>query len=46
VVEIAHSVICLYCSTRFDRDKEAHAKVTKNRYAHATCALREAERTG
>lgn len=46
MVRIAHSVICYYCSTRFDRDKTACAKVTKNRYAHADCALREAQKIG
>ena len=45
VLEIAHSVICLYCSERFDRDKVAYAKVRKSRYAHADCALREAAKT-
>lgn len=46
VSKIAHSVICYYCSEKFDRDKVAYAKVTKNRYAHADCALREAAKTG
>jgi hypothetical protein len=38
VNDIAHSVICYYCSNRFDRDKEDHVKVGQRRYAHASCA--------
>lgn len=36
---MAHNVICLHCKKSFDRDKEPYAKVSKNRYAHAKCAL-------
>lgn len=41
---MAHSVICSICSTKFDRDKEAYAKTSKKRYAHASCYLRERQK--
>ena len=43
--KIAHPVICLYCSNKFDRDKEDHVQVGR-RYAHASCAQRKAENSG
>lgn len=39
---MAHPVLCFYCNTRFDRDKEEYAQVGPRRYAHAACMLREA----
>ena len=41
---MAHIVICPYCKTKFDRDKEQYAVVGSRRYAHAACMLREAEK--
>ena len=41
---MAHFVTCVYCGTRFDRDKEEYAAVSARRYAHAACMLREAEK--
>jgi hypothetical protein len=41
---VAHIVICPYCKTKFDRDKEEYALVGARRYAHAACMLREAEK--
>lgn len=39
-----HVVLCPYCKTKFDRDKEEYAIVGTRRYAHAACMLREAEK--
>ena len=39
-----HVVLCPYCRTKFDRDKEEYAIVGTRRYAHAACMLREAEK--
>ena len=39
-----HIVLCPYCKTKFDRDKEEYAIVGTRRYAHAACMLREAEK--
>ena len=39
-----HVVLCPYCRTKFDRDKEEYAIVGNRRYAHAACMLREAEK--
>ena len=44
-MKIAHRVKCKYCDIVFDRDKEEYAVVGGRRYAHAACALREAEKT-
>ncbi len=41
---MAHVVLCPYCKTKFDRDKEEYAIVGARRYAHAACMLREAEK--
>ena len=41
---MSHIVICPYCKTKFDRDKEEYAVVSARRYAHAACRLREAEK--
>ena len=41
---MSHIVICPYCKTKFDRDKEEYAVVSARRYAHAACMLREAEK--
>ena len=41
---MAHMVICPYCKTKFDRDKEEYALIGARRYAHAACMLREAEK--
>lgn len=41
---MSHIVICPYCKTKFDRDKEEYALVSARRYAHAACMLREAEK--
>ena len=41
---MAHIVTCIYCGTRFDRDKEEYAAISARRYAHAACMLREAEK--
>ena len=41
---MAHFVICKYCNTRFDRDKEEYVVVGNRRYGHASCMLREAEK--
>jgi hypothetical protein len=41
---MAHVVLCPYCKTKFDRDKEEYAIVGTRRYAHAACMLREAEK--
>lgn len=38
-VDIAHLVTCLYCSKKFDRDKEPFAQVSARRYAHLSCSL-------
>ena len=38
---MAHSVICVYCQQRFDRDKEAFVQPSSRRYGHASCYLRE-----
>ena len=46
VIRIAHSVICYYCSNRFDRDKENHVRVGQRRYAHAACAEKAAKLQG
>ena len=42
VIRIAHSVICYYCSNKFDRDKVDHVRVGQRRYAHASCAEKAA----
>ena len=39
-----HVVLCPYCRTKFDRDKEEYAIIGTRRYAHAACMLREAEK--
>ena len=39
-----HVVLCPYCRTKFDRDKEEYAIVGTRRFAHAACMLREAEK--
>lgn len=36
-----HLVICQYCKTQFDRDKEPYVMPSSRRYGHATCYLRE-----
>ena len=41
---MSHFVLCPYCRTKFDRDKEEYAIVGTRRYAHAACMLREAEK--
>ena len=41
---MAHIVLCPYCKTKFDRDKEQYCMVGARRYAHASCMLREAEK--
>lgn len=41
---MAHGVICVYCKNRFDRDKEQYVITGSRRYAHAACALREAQK--
>jgi hypothetical protein len=41
---MSHSVLCPYCQTRFDRDKEEYAIIGTRRYAHAACMLREAQK--
>lgn len=41
---MSHIVICPYCKTKFDRDKEEYAVVSARRYAHVACMLREAEK--
>ena len=41
---MSHVVICPYCRTKFDRDKEEYAIVGARRYAHAACMLREAQK--
>ena len=41
---MAHVVLCPYCKTKFNRDKEEYAIVGTRRYAHAACMLREAEK--
>ena len=38
---MAHQVKCYYCSTNFDRDKEAFVQPSSRRYGHASCYLRE-----
>lgn len=40
-----HQVLCSICRERFDRDKQEFVQTGSRRYAHADCALREAERT-
>ena len=42
VIDIAHIVKCSICDTKFDRDKIAFVMSGARRYAHASCALREA----
>ena len=42
VIDIAHIVKCSICNTKFDRDKIAFVMSGTRRYAHASCALREA----
>lgn len=34
---MAHMVTCIYCKTRFDRDKEPFAQISARRYAHVNC---------
>lgn len=34
---MAHMVTCVYCNTRFDRDKEPFVQVAARRYAHSQC---------
>ena len=41
---MAHVVLCPYCKSKFDRDKEQYCLVGARRYAHAACMLREAEK--
>ena len=41
---MSHIVSCVYCHTRFDRDKEEYSPIGARRYAHAACMLREAEK--
>lgn len=41
---MAHQVICPICKQKFDRDKVEYVIYSSRRYAHATCALREAEK--
>lgn len=41
---MSHVVLCPYCKTKFDRDKEEYALIGTRRYAHAACMLREAEK--
>ncbi len=33
-----HSVICVYCGEKFDRDKEPAVQINNRRYAHKKCA--------
>lgn len=35
---MAHYVTCVYCQTRFDRDKEPTTQISARRYAHKHCA--------
>ena len=42
MINIAHIVKCSICDTKFDRDKIAFVMSGARRYAHASCALREA----
>lgn len=32
-----HNVTCIYCKTKFDRDKEPFVEVSSRRYAHEHC---------
>jgi hypothetical protein len=41
---MAHNVTCPICTRKFDRDKEEYVQMSARRYAHAKCALREAEK--
>lgn len=40
---MAHIVTCQYCKAKFDRDKVEYVVVGTRRYAHATCAIKDAE---
>lgn len=42
MIEIAHNVKCSICNSQFDRDKIAFVQTGARRYAHASCALRQA----
>ena len=42
MINIAHSVKCSICGENFDRDKIAFVQTSARRYAHASCALRQA----
>lgn len=35
---MAHIVTCVYCKTKFDRDKYPFIKVSERRYAHKECS--------
>ena len=41
---MSHSVKCVYCQTKFDRDKEAFVRPSSKRYGHASCYLREKQK--
>ena len=41
---MAHPVVCVYCKTRFDRDKVECVQVSAKRYAHKECSMSEAEK--
>lgn len=38
---MAHKVICTICGQQFDRDKIEAVKTSAQRYAHATCVLKQ-----
>ena len=38
---MSHYVKCKICGERFDRDATSYVQVSKQRYAHAECYLRE-----
>jgi hypothetical protein len=41
---MSHVVLCPYCNTKFDRDKEEYAVIGTRRYSHASCMLREVQK--
>lgn len=41
---MAHIVTCIYCKSKFDRDKMPFIQVSPRRYAHKECSMTEDEK--
>ncbi len=35
---MAHTVTCVYCKNKFDRDKQPYVQISERRYAHKKCS--------